>query len=809
MFSISTRNQSILFCLLLVSIHAVILKPMVLDGLVPQGVDVVASVGQSKQISDFAKETGEKSLWNPFLFSGQPVYFRLSPQTPSVDTLVIFFQRLFGTGFIWYVVGSIGFFFLMRYMGLPPIISFAGSLIFTLLPHYQSLWIEGHASKFRAVMAIPWVVYAARYFFDTRSLLGAALFAVAYGNQIRTQHYQIIFYTSILIFAIGITPFMKDFIQCEWNRFLKSTGLLFGSIFLALMLAAQPLFLAGEYLPYSARGAHTVDLSKEAEPQEKKKGLDFNSATQWSTHPSAMLGWMIPRFEGGMSSEIYQGDTYRQLKGRAIPGYWGNMPFTQSYEYFGAGLLLLAFIGLMFHRRRSMVIGMAVCALFFILLSFGRHFEGFYSIFFDYLPYFQNFRAPMMSITLTSFIVCFLATLGIQSVYQTISDDHRKGIFILGGVFAVIGFSVWFGESQYSYLKPGEQYNADVEAMLVTVRREFLLNDLYRYLAVAAISLGLIISVIKTKISRLGVVAALTILMSIDLISVQMRKPTQFVNRNRLERKHFRKTATDDFIQKQRGDFRILPLGKMFGDNRWSYFHQNAGGYSAIKMNRMDEIIKNSLFSNAVSRAGLNLNVLQILNVKYVVSAAPMKHADLIPVFQDSKTGWQTFQFTKALPRGYFVGAAENIPSAEDRLHRLNSAEFNPEVTAILETELTNPIAKPNASSVVLASFEPNNVDWDISTDTQSLLVISETPYKPGWKAKIDGEETEIFIANHVNMAIVVPEGNHKVEFQFHPDSFYFYSRIENLAALTLYGIIAFLLYRRRQDFFPVRDTQN
>jgi len=809
MFSISTRNQSILFCLLLVSIHAVILKPMVLDGLVPQGVDIVGSKGEGHQAGEYQKRTGEPALWNPYLFSGMPRYFRMGPQTPSADTVVNWIGRLFGNMFLWYLVGAMGFFFLMRYMGLPPLISFAGALIFTLLPHYQSLWVEGHNVKFRAVMAIPWVVYAARYFFDTRSLFGAALFAVAFGNQIRTQHYQIIFYTAILIFAIGVIPFIKDMMKGEWNRFLKSTGLLFGSIFLALMLAAQPLFLAGEYLPYSARGAHTADLSKETEPEEKKEGLDFNSATQWSTHPSALLGWMIPRFEGGMSSEIYEGDTYRQLKGRAIPGYWGYMPFTQSYEYFGAAMLALSLLGLVYHRNRSMVLGMASCALFFILLSFGRHFEGFYSIFFDYLPYFQNFRAPMMSVTLTGFILCFLATLGLQSVYQTISNDYRKSIIIAAGIFAFVGLSVWFGESQYSYIKPGEQYNAEVEAMLVSVRREFLMNDLYRYFAIAGIGFGLIIAVIKTGISRLGVVTALTVLMAADLISVQMRKPAQFVNMNRLERKHFRKTATDDFLLKQKGDFRILPLGKMFGDNRWSYFHQNTGGYSAIKMNRMDEIIKNSLFSNTASRAGLNLNVLQILNVKYVVSAAPVNHARLVPVFQDPKTGWQTFQFLDALPRGYFIGKEEYIPNAEDRLRRLNSAGFNPANTVILEAESIEPISKPEKSSVVLASFEPNKVDWEVSTDTQSLLVISETPYKPGWKAKIDGEEVEIFIANHVNMAVVVPEGDHKVEFNFHPDSFFFYSRIENITAIVLYGIIGFLLYRRRQDFFPVKKTQD
>jgi len=197
------------------------------------------------------------------------------------------------------------------------------------------------------------------------------------------------------------------------------------------------------------------------------------------------------------------------------------------------------------------------------------------------------------------------------------------------------------------------------------------------------------------------------------------------------------------------------------------------------------------------------LNVLQILNVKYVISGAPVKHAQLTPVFQDSRTGWQTFYFEQALPRAYFVGNSELIPKSEDKLRRLNSPDFQPTHSAILETELQSDISKPNSALVDLKFFSPNHIEWDVSTDSQSLLVISESPYKPGWKAKLDGEEVNIFPANHVNMAIVVPEGNHKVELIFHPDSYYFYSRIENLAALILYGIIFGLLYRRRNDFFP------
>ena len=802
MFMIRSDTQTLLACAFMLIIHVFLMEPMVIDGLSPQGVDVVASKGESHQARQYKARTGENPLWNPYLFSGMPRYMRMGPQTPSIDTFVNYVGIPFGNMFVWYLVGSLGFFFFMRYMGLSVLSSMAGALAFTLLPHYQSLWIEGHNVKFRAVMVIPWVAFSARYFFDSRSLLSAALFALAFGNQIRTQHYQVIFYTSILVFAMGIVPLSRDLINRKWRRFSKSTGLLFSSIAFALMLAAQPLFLAGEYLPFSARGTYTIDLTKSLNSVKKSDGLNFQSATQWSTHPSALVSWVIPRFEGGMSSEIYKGDNYPRLKGRSVPGYWGNMPFTQSYEFFGPVVLLLALLGFLQNRKNALFISLGLCGLYFVLLSFGRHLESFYTIFFNHLPYFKNFRAPMMSITVTGFIVCFFTAFGFENVKKNISLDHKNTVFIISGILIAVGVLTWLGASQFSFEKPGEQYSTEIKAMILSIRREFLMDDVFRYLIILGISIGLVIGAMMQKLSKFGAVIGLIALMGLDLISIQIRKPAKFVNMKRLERNHFQKTGTDDFLLKVPGYFRILPLGKLFGDNRWSYFHQSAGGYSAIKMNRMEEIIKNSLFLGSGETSGLNLNVLKILNVHYVVGTGTFNHPNFKPVYQDPKTGWQTFQFTEKLPRGYFVGKTETIEDAVERLRRINSNTFNPVELAILESDLEEKISIPSQSKAVNTAFSPDQIDWQVSTNEQSLLVLSETPYSPGWKAKLDGNDVKLLTANHVNMAIVVPEGEHTVRLIFHPDSYYLYSSIETIAAIVLYTTILGVLYWRRNNFF-------
>ena len=49
-------------------------------GLSPTGADVIGSIGKLHQIKEFEKETGEKALWNPYVFSGMPIYHRTGSQ---------------------------------------------------------------------------------------------------------------------------------------------------------------------------------------------------------------------------------------------------------------------------------------------------------------------------------------------------------------------------------------------------------------------------------------------------------------------------------------------------------------------------------------------------------------------------------------------------------------------------------------------------------------------------------------------------------------------------------------------------------
>ena len=80
------------------------------------------------------------------------------------------------------------------------------------------------------------------------------------------------------------------------------------------------------------------------------------------------------------------------------------------------------------------------------------------------------------------------------------------------------------------------------------------------------------------------------------------------------------------FLNSDKEIFRILPPAKTLNDNRWAYYNQTVGSYSPIKMYTIEELIQNNLFSGWEKSFPINWNVLQLLNVKYVILQQKTEH---------------------------------------------------------------------------------------------------------------------------------------------------------------------------------------
>ncbi len=69
-------------------------------------------------------------------------------------------------------------------------------------------------------------------------------------------------------------------------------------------------------------------------------------------------------------------------------------------------------------------------------------------------------------------------------------------------------------------------------------------------------------------------------------------------------------------------------------------------------------------------------------------------------------------------------------------------------------------------SALRIISFQPDKMVFAGSTQGPQLLTLLQNKYT-GWKAYVDGKETEILLSNYLTMSLVFPKGQHTVEFVY------------------------------------------
>jgi hypothetical protein len=768
--------------------------PMVFEGLSPIGTDIIGGKGGVHQIQQFGKETGERVLWNPYVFSGMPVYHRLRVKGPFIQEIIYLFADTDRKGlnaFINYCIGGIGMFLLIQLLGVPLWGSVLAALAFVLMPHFEVLIQAGHFNKFRAIMLIPWVYYSFLYHFKSGSLLTFLLCILFISLQLHTLHYQIIFYTFLILLFTGVYYIIHAVRTRAFGILLRRLAFFAVAIGMALIVELKPVWPVQEYTPYSIRGG-----TGEAD----SKGLDFNYATGWSFSPKEMISLLIPNAYGGASIVTYHGKAVPELRGRKIPGYWGDMPSTEGGEYVGILTFILGIIGIVysFRRKQGEWIMLALFIPFALLLSFGRHVPLLYNLFFEHVPVFNKFRVPSMILVTLYFLSAFFAGLGIKALFAERKEQRWISSLSLGlGAFLVLLALVPFlFKGMFSFEKAGEaaNYGKQYMELFKVARFDLFKGDAIRLLLLAVPGCAVIWLFVQKIIPNTVAWVALSLLILTDFMTVDKRFLNNLGSLGTLEASHFARTPTDRFLNEDKAMYRVFALDQnAFQDNQISYYHQSVGGYNPAKLRIYQDVIENCIYGWTQSRLPINWHILNMLNTRYIVSPGLLEEDKLIPVFRDDLKKQVTYRNLNDPGRAWFVGITEQIDGRNQRLQRLNDPGFHPDSVAILEKNLPVPIQRPAKAHVKVTRFEPDRIEFQVSTDVQSLMVISEIYYPKGWTARIDGEETEIFKTDHILRSVVVPLGDHLIKMEFEPESYRMASLIsawaDSLFMIILLGV--------------------
>jgi len=255
---------------------------------------------------------------------------------------------------------------------------------------------------------------------------------------------------------------------------------------------------------------------------------------------------------------------------------------------------------------------------------------------------------------------------------------------------------------------------------------------------------------------------ALAAIVLFDMWGVDKRylKDSNFVAKSDLEQQYTPREV-DQFIMKDPDpNFRVFDMsyGDPFHDSHSSYFYKTVGGFHSARLRRFDELIQNQ-FTKSV-----NQDVLDMLNTKYIINTDP-------------KTGNATMQANQtACGNAWFVKSIKYAENADQEMQAISS--FSPKDEAIVDKQYKSLIDEKSlgnvpSATIKLVSYKPEHLIYESGSTASQIAVFSEIYYDKGWKMLIDGVEKPYFRADYLLRAAQIPVGNHKIEFIFHPTSYY------------------------------------
>ena len=799
-------------------------SPIYIDGMaLPQG-DMTSVEGMTKEVTDYQAKTGEYSGWLNSMFSGMPTETLYGdPGFNIFHTLSYLFRGfldLHHAGILFTYL--ICFYIFMLCMGASPWLSILGALAFSLASYNLIIIEAGHVTKGYAMAYVAPIIGGVIMTFRKKYIQGGLITLLFLGIEIACSHLQITYYAMITVGILGLVFLINAIKEKELISFGKAAGILIIAAGLAVLPNLGNLLPTYEYSKDTMRGGSELTIVPESRQADAETphdaGLEIDYAFSWSYGKAETFTLLVPNMYGGGHVVLDKSDdTYRALKEEGygstyLPTYWGDQPFTSGPVYAGAIVIFLFILGLFVIKgpEKWFVIGACMVSL---VLAWGRNFEVVNNFLFYNLPFYNKFRTPSMALTIAGVAMPILGMLALKSIFSGEISKEKAWKFtwisaaITGGLCILImifgSFAVFSGVGDAGYqnqlLNAGfDQDRIDaIMAILVDYRKSMLIQDSLRSLAFIGLAFGVLWLFLKNKVQKTPfIIAGLALLIVADMWTVDRRYlGSENFQPERKVKNYHKATDVDQLIlQDPDINYRVLNLsGNTFNESTTSYFHKSIGGYSPAKLRRYQDLIDFYLSPNLLmTKVGTKLmaeqkgdslpdpkelNVLNMLNAKYLI--LPVGEGRAYP-----------FINTDAFGNGWFVSNVQFVDNPDQEILALKDA--NLKENAIVDIRYkdlikNNTFVVDSTASVKNTKCLPNKLEYEIKTNHEQLVVFSEVFYdKGGWRAYLNGKEVPHFRANYILRAMIVPEGNHKVEFVYTPFVRVFSNKVAAISSILV-----------------------
>ena len=775
-------------------------KPQLEGKVLVQG-DIQQFNGMSRDIRECREQFGEDPQWTGAMFSGMPAY-QINIKYPSqiikrsVDAVQSFFAEPASMVFFAMLAACI----MAVMMGMSAWVGMIVGLAYGLSTYFFLIIGAGHITKMWALVYAPAMLGAIHYTLRKNLWLGGALTALFATLEVGANHPQITYYFVFAAAALFISEAVYAIKEKRYVDFAKRTAVLLGAAVLALGANFAPLYYTMQHTEDTTRGGSAIATEGET------KGLDLDYATAWSYGIAESGNMLIPNLMGGDSGNTFEADgevakTFRKLgAGRKdaayyaqqFPTYWGEQPYTAGPTYLGAVVIFLALLGLILaeNRDRWWLLATSVLAL---LMAWGYHTMWFTEFCFDYIPLYNKFRAVSTALVLIQWTTPLLAGIGLWQLGKHWDEKKRliravaAATAVVGGlciIFALGGSSLFdFGREESISMMTQALGNEEAGYMLgdamVAERAELLSDDALRSFLFVALAAGVLLIALKLKHTGkwtpIVVVSILATFVIVDILPVNLR----YVPYERFVPKRHSKLTPSEADKEIMADkelgYRVFNASvSTFNDAKTSMFHRSIGGYHGAKMGRYQDLIDHYLKDGDSA-------VLDMLNTKYII----IRNENELRVIKRGN----------ANGAAWFVETVEQTNSPKEALEALSTV--NLKSTAVVEGKAPQ-TTTTGKGAISLVEYRPNYLKYSYSLEGGSAVaVFSEIYYDKGWQAYIDGKPADSFRADYLLRAMVLPEGEHTVEWRFKAPNWNLASTITLICSiLIIFALVIGIIFR-------------
>jgi len=157
------------------------------------------------------------------------------------------------------------------------------------------------------------------------------------------------------------------------------------------------------------------------------------------------------------------------------------------------------------------------------------------------------------------------------------------------------------------------------------------------------------------------------------------------------------------------------------------------------------------------------------------------------------------YQNRDVFPRSFVVNNIEVIKDENKILDRLDNSSFDLRNSIVIEKDpppgFANEISEDNSTANII-KYNPDSVVLQANMKSNGFLIITDT-YYPGWRAYIDGKETEIYKADYFLRAVYLEKGDHQVVLKFMPDTFWFGLYLSLATVMVIFGYFMLRFVRK------------